>query len=295
MLAGIGLGVDLNRFLTAREALAARAEGAALAAVLELDGTAAGVERARLRAASAWGTGGISGGAETMTLEFADAGAGPWKMDPLGVVELRAARVRATAAMPLTILRSVVDQKSLPVQVTARAEQQAMEVVNAGLLPWALDAGRVARRGSVVTLSPGAITLDPAPESEPRKQQPVRSAILAGLPFEVRIGQRLGAFSDPTPKVTLETLREVVASDTDSVSATYAEYAASGRGNGRRVVLLPLVDGERGVTAFGGFLLLPLTDNGGAVKVESIGSYLQGSRLPAAAAEGAWRAEVVTQ
>ncbi len=57
LVAGLGLAVDLNRLLEAQESLTARAQEAALAAALELDGTAGGVERARDRAGSA----GLSG------------------------------------------------------------------------------------------------------------------------------------------------------------------------------------------------------------------------------------------
>lgn len=273
MLAGIGLGVDLNRFLAAREALAARAEGSALAAVLELDGTADGLERARRRAESRMG--------ETMAVvvvvEFGETGRGPWKADPVGAAGIRAARVRVWSKMPLSLLRSVVSQESLPVNVTGRAEQRAMQSVSAraGLLPWAIEA-------------------DPAPPvrilPETATANPVREAILTGVPFAVELGQQLPSLTDPTPKVTRETVEALIASDSDTASASYAEYLAGDRGNGRRVVLLPLVDGERRVTGFGGFFLLP-----DAMKVEAIGSYLQGSRWRRAAVPdtSAWRAEIV--
>ena len=271
MLAGIGLGVDLNRFLAAREALAARAEGSALAAVLELDGTAEGVARARVRAASRWGRN------EAMTLEFAESGQGPWKVDPVGVAELRAARVRASSEMPLSLLRSVVNQESLRVSVAGRAEQREMESVSTGLLPFAVETNRP---GRVVRLPEALTTATPA-----------RAAILTGVPFAVRPGQILPALNDATPQVTRETIEAIVASDSDPAAASYAEYQAGERGNGRRVVLLPVVDAERRrVTGFGGFLLLP-----DAMHVEAIGSYLQGSRFQAAARTGAWRAEVVTR
>ena len=54
LMAGLGLGIDLNRLLITQQGLRANAEAAALAAVLELDGTPAGLECARIRTADTW-------------------------------------------------------------------------------------------------------------------------------------------------------------------------------------------------------------------------------------------------
>ena len=255
MMAGLGLGVDLSRLLAAQQALASSAEAVALGAVLELDGTAAGLERARNRAASTWRRQEPASGA-SIILEFAASPAGPWSSDPLSAEALRAARVHASSTMPLSLLRSVVRETSLPVNVVARAGQAPVERVEHGLLPFAVDAGGRLLEGFTVQ-TPLAIG-----EQLPRREsmrQPMR-----------------------------ETLEKIVRSDSDATSSTYAEYSANGRGNGRRLVQLAIVDSSaQRVTGFGAFLLLP---SGG---VEQAGGYLEGSRFRANAPAGSWRAEVV--
>ena len=254
LMAGLGLGVDLNRLLVAQQALAASAEAVALGATLELDGTPAGLERARNRAAATWRRQEPAPGA-SIVLEFAASSGGPWNSDPLSAEALRASRVHASSTMPLSLLRSVVRDKSLPVNAIARAEQLPVERVESGLLPFAVDAGgRLLDRLSVQT--------------------------------PVRIGEPLPP-QESLPQPVRETFEKIVRSDSDPTSSTYAEYSANGRGNGRRLVQLARVDSARRVTGFGAFLLLP----GGGV--EQAGGYLEGSRFRANAPGGSWRAEVV--
>lgn len=265
LMAGLGLGVDLNRLLVAQKALQATAEAVALAAVLELDGTPNGVERARIRSGDIWRRHDQPAGA-TMALEFAASAAGPWLADPLSITELRAARVWASSKMPVTLLRGVVQEKFLPVDARVRAEQRPVERVESGLLPLAVKADGRFLPGLTVASQPGI----------------ARRTILAGVPFPVKVGDRL-----PLHAGEHETLSEIVRSDSDPTSASYAGYAANARGNGRRLVALPIVDDDRRVTGFGAFLLLP---DGGA---ELAGGYLAGSRFRANAAGGVWQAEVV--
>ncbi len=268
LMAGLGLGVDLNRLLVAQKALQSTSEAVALAAVLELDGTPNGLERARLRSGDIWRRHEPPAGS-TMTLEFAASASGPWLADPLSLTELRAARVWASSKMPLTLLRGVVQEKFLPVDAKVRAEQRPVERVESGLLPVAVKAdGRLLAGLTVAAQPPGV----------------VRQTILSGVPFPVKVGDRLPLYAEGESKATLS---EIIRSDSDPTSASYAEYAANGRGNGRRLVALPIVDDDRRVTGFGAFLLLP------AGGTEFAGGYLAGSRFRANAAGGVWRAEVV--
>lgn len=123
MVAGLGLGVDLNRLLLAQGQARAEAEAVAVAAVLELDGTPAGFERARVRAAETWRRLSPPAGARVL-LEFGSSPDGPWNSDPFAASpDLRAARASVSFAIPLTLLRSVVPDRSLPVDGIARAAQ----------------------------------------------------------------------------------------------------------------------------------------------------------------------------
>ncbi len=271
LMAGLGLGVDLNRLLVAQKALQSSAEAVALAAVLELDGTPNGLERARVRSGDMWRRHEPPAGS-TMTLEFAASAAGPWLADPLSITELRAARVWASSKMPLTLLRGVVQEKFLPVDTKVRAEQRPVERVESGLLPLAVKADGRILPGLTVASQPG-IT-----------RQTTRQTILAGVPLPVKVGDRLPLHADGEHETTLS---EIIRSDSDPTSASYAEYAANARGNGRRLVALPIVDDDRRVTGFAAFLLLP------AGGTEFAGGYLAGSRFRANAAGGVWRAEVV--
>ncbi len=267
LMAGLGLGIDLNRLLVAQKALQSTAEAVALAAVLELDGTPNGLERARVRSGDIWRRHEPPAGS-TMTLEFAASASGPWLADPLSLAELRAARVWASSKMPLTLLRGVVQEKFLPVDTKVRAEQRPVERVESGLLPMAVKADGRLLAGLTVASQPGV----------------ARQTILAGVPFPIKVGDRLPLHAEGESKATLS---EIIRSDSDPTSASYAEYAANGRGNGRRLVALPIVDDDRRVTGFGAFLLLP------AGGTELAGGYLAGSRFRANAAGGVWRAEVV--
>jgi hypothetical protein len=132
MLAGLGLGIDLNRLLLAQQSLHAHAEAVGIAAVLELDGTPGGIERARLRAAEAWRRQVPAVGAK-VTLEFGLSSDGPWQTDPL-TSRSRAARVSVSSPMSLTLLRGVVGRDSFSVNSVARVEQRPVESLDARTL-----------------------------------------------------------------------------------------------------------------------------------------------------------------
>ncbi len=272
MVAGLGLGIDLSRLLAAQTRLRADAEAVALAAVLELDGTSAGLERARIRAAETWQRHGGGEGSARFAVEFSATTAGPWYADPVASDRLGAARITAHSTLTLTLLRSVVREQSLPIDVAAYATQVPVERVDSGMLPLADDAGGRILEGLTVDVQPAA----------------ARLAILKGLPFPVRMRDSLPVRTS-APLVERNTLLEMVPSDTDPVSPTYREYSRNGRGNGRRLILLPVVDDGRRVAEFAAFLLLPGQGSG----AERVGGYLAGSRWRAQAATGAWRAEVV--
>lgn len=245
LVAGLGLAVDLNRLLEAQESLSARAQSAALAATLELDGSTQGLERARDRVGSA----GLSG----LRLEFAAHADGPWSEDPLDVAALRAVRATLRSSLPVSLLRTVVSERAVPVAAAARAWQQLFETADPGMvMPLAVSA------------ADGRILEGLAVEADPRH---LHAAIRAGIRVPVRVGDTLPLYPAQPAAV-----REVLES-----AATQAP-----------VWLLPVVDGERKVVEFGAFAVQPMSR---LERVP--GSYLLGAGHRAVAASGLWRAELV--
>ena len=272
MVAGLGFGVDLNRLMAAQTALRGDAEAVALAAVLELDGTPDGLERARVRAAETWRRHTVGETGSAFNMEFGSSPAGPWFADPLASDKLNAVRITAHSTFSLSMLRSVVSEKTLPVDAVTRAAQNPVERVESGLLPFAVGHEGQLLDGMTTAVQP----------------QATRLTILNGLPFPVKNGDVLAAYPSESI-VERETLQELIRSDTDPVAATYAEYSRNGLGNGRRLVLLPVVDDSRRVIEFAAYLLIP----GEAKHLERVGGYLAGSRRRAQASAGAWRTEVI--
>jgi hypothetical protein len=87
--------------------------------------------------------------------------------------------------------------------------------------------------------------------------------------------------------------------DTDPTSETYTQYASNRRGNGRRLVGVPINTGapEYRIVQIGAFLLLPASEyNNGGNKpfcAEYVGAWLQGSSTKAAADAGAYVARLI--
>jgi hypothetical protein len=92
LVAAIGLGVDMARMLLVQQELHTRAKAAALRSALELDGTAAGLDRARQRA-------GV-----VETIEFASEPGEGWTEIPEDPQVIRLTRVTAKEAVGLTMV-----------------------------------------------------------------------------------------------------------------------------------------------------------------------------------------------
>ncbi len=115
LLGFAGLGVDLGRMYVIQSELQAFTDAAALSAAMELDGTAAGIERARSAAV------GLAGGPHAMKWDlgtkpitdinsgFAQGDARPdartWSQTPTDAGAVRFARVSARAPAPLVFMR----------------------------------------------------------------------------------------------------------------------------------------------------------------------------------------------
>jgi hypothetical protein len=323
-----GMLLDLSRVLSVRTALEAQLESAALAAVLELDGTPEGLARARVQAGvqtrnqppSGEGQSGL--GASTVRCEFAAAGEGPWETNPARAENVRMVRVTGLTPVPLTLVRAMVRDNASNVWAKATAEQRAQTTFHEGLFPyspiapssegphygftrgqqhtlrWAqrpsLETGNVCRADASEQMIGYALAERDQPVGwiEMTGRTHIRQAVLWGAQTYVRrVGDAIRGMGGMRA-LEVSALTERVAQDTDYSSRTYAEYAARGLGNGRRIVAAPLHSPHpsRRIVQIGAFFLLPAGDyalEGDApFCAEYIGPYVQGSKRKGAADAG---------
>ncbi len=205
LLAVTGLAIDCSRILVTRGIAQGRLDAAALAAVLELDGTRQGIDRARQAAALAAG-----GLLDNLRGEFAAAPASAWEENPRSPALFRFARVSASIRVRLTMLRTIVQKEATEFRAVATGAQQPQSPLPPDVIP---DQKSLSRR---------------------------------------------------------------LSEDTDFTARSYAEYAARGRGNGRRIV--PSPEGAR--------FILPASAPAAIPSTEPIGAYLQGSRWKGAGESG---------
>lgn len=308
LLAVVGCLLDLSRVMIARSALQAQLESAALAAVLELDGTSAGLERARIAA-----TGADPGQSPTVIVEFASAPGQSFQQAPLHPGTARLVRVTAAARVPLTLVRVAVRDQDREIRAHATAAQQEVAVVSRGLFPYAVVAH--AGDGADPNLTPGTLyTLrrsdtggvcpgDQAASTPPfagfvgsSDPKQIREAILAGTQIrDLAIGDAMDLSQAPGTAEAAP-LAERIAQDTDSSADFYAAYASLARGNGRRLVALPIRSPrpEGRILQFGAFFLLPAERYQDPANqpfcAEYLGPFLQGSRWKGAGEPGYYAA-----
>jgi hypothetical protein len=123
----------------------------------------------------------------------------------------------------------------------------------------------------------------------------IRQAILGGQTDPLSVGQSVPM--DTGAKDTeMTTIADRVDADTDTSSASYAQYLASGAGNGERVVVVPVNSGAPNYIniGFAGFFLLnrdaynKLHGNDSAC-AEYIGTWVKGVATPQPVGTGAYR------
>src|SRR6185369_1144825 len=90
-----------------------------------------------------------------------------------------------------------------------------------------------------------------------------------------------------------------IAQDSDTTSATYADYVSGAKGNGRRLVGMPINKGYPDYTVYqiGAFLLLPSStyDKGGNASycAEYVGAWVKSGRNKGASDSGAYVTELI--
>ncbi len=266
LLAGVtvgGVAFDLSRFLLVSKGLRAKAEAGATAAALELDGSAAGLERAISAARDYAGP--------NARVRFGNDASGHWEDSPATEGALFArVDVGVDVAMPLS--SPATGRRALPARASAIAGQAAVDGWDSGLYPYALeDASPVV--GQRYNLS----------YYEEPLARTARAGVLSGYQSAHRkLGDVLPATAAPVGEASLAAV-ERVNQDSDAKSDGYASYAAGGRGNGRRLVAVPVVDSDRKMT---GVAALLLAADGTPDTGEVAGGFMQASRWRAAAGTG---------
>jgi len=295
MVGAVGLAIDVGQAYIVRSEAQAHVDAAALAAALELDGTAEGITRATSQVANSLNRWRFDTQTFTGTqVEFSTDPAGPWESVPASPAGYRFARVGATANIPLLFVRVLVPQDTALVAARAVAGQVPKQRFIEGIFPFSpyahdpndhVDGGLTP--GQIYTLrwpnsfnknatycpaDNNATMIDLAESAgaqtqgyiEDNSADVIREAIEGdamstgreydiGTPLMMSSGQKQTEHSSLINRIN---------QDTDTSSATYAEYEAAGEGNGRRLVVVPINGGpsDFAITTFGLFFLLPASE-----------------------------------
>jgi hypothetical protein len=122
----------------------------------------------------------------------------------------------------------------------------------------------------------------------------LREAIVGGNTDQVAVGQSV-PMDNGAKDTEMTAIAQRVDEDTDTTSTTYAQYLAGGRGNGERVVVVPVNGGAPNFinVGFAGFFLLNDTSYQGlrgndSACAEYIGAWVQGVYTTQASGAGAF-------
>lgn len=329
MVGMLGLAVDVGRLYIVRNEIQAYADAASLTAALELDGTPAGISRARNSVAGStnrWNMGTLPfAGTQT---DFSAQPTGPWDPNPSPAAGYRFVRVRATATLPLHFIPVVASANSSTVNAIAVAGQTPKVNFSEGVLPFSPFAHNNGQPdfgftvGQRYTLRWGSnpkvgVNVCPGDDAEPWVAQAKAggadergyieetSSAIIRMAIEQDYQTRVLAVGDSVTmtggnkQTQRDSLINRINQDTDSTSATFAQYQATDTGNGRRLVAVPVNTGHPdnvvlGFAAF--FLLLPSEYEQGGNKpfcAEYVGPYVQGSSHKGAGGPGAYVVRLV--
>ena len=327
----VGLGMDAGRLFVAREELQVFADEAAIAAALELDGTAAGLTRARDAAATGPGSGATlnhwnfgTALPATVTVAFSDVPHGVFDSNPATAAGLRFLRVSVTASVSLYFLPLVPGiGHSQTASASSVAGQNPRNSMGDGLAPFSPVAHDSAgtdfgfTRGLQYTLRwapggqrdkpggscPGDIGWDPGGSDERgyidvgqgTGSSALRSAVVNNNFFllsALHVGSPITMYSGQDSVTSSMDAR--YAQDTDVTALTFANYS----GNGRRLLSVAVNDGagSPAVVGFGLFFLPPVpcgTKNTTPCCAEYVGPAVIGSSHKGAGPAGLYAVQLI--
>jgi hypothetical protein len=326
LLGAVGLAVDIGRMYITKGEAQTFADSAALAAVLELDGTSQGVDRAKTAVTNnpnknLFGMNQFSG----TVVEFATSSAGAWTTSPGGSPGYAFARVKATVNVPIYFMAITVGRSTQAVTAQAVAGQIPKTTWGQGLFPFSPYAHNNTgpdfglQKGHLYTLRwpsnpkigngngsnvcegdatgymmniAGAAGGSERGYIEDTSASLIRSTIVDDYQSIFRSVGDLVNMTGGAKQNELDALYTRILQDTDTTSTTYSSYT----GNGRRIIAAPINDGgtplgsNNRILGIGAFFLVRTADygNGGnqAWCAEYIGCWLQGSNNACAVGSG---------
>jgi hypothetical protein len=238
------LAIDAGRAFVNHSEAQTFADAAALAAAHELDGARRGILAARqavLDSDNRWDFN--QQPFEAPVIEFARPEAPfVWESDPPNP----AGYTRVKVTVSLRHRRFFLPATAV-VSAAAAAEQAPTTHFYQGLFPFAIASEAVLAPGSRYPLQQWWGATDQAATRLLADFQPPDEDVILDEPLPA---------SSAAPEDAAAILAKRLAQDTDSEAASYQEYVAAGKGNGRRLVAMPIVAGTK-VKTCGRFLLLP--------------------------------------
>ncbi len=331
LLAVAGLAIDTGRLYVARTELQVFADEAAISAAFELDGTAAGLARAR----DAANTGAAAGnavnrwnfGTETVAgvqTQFGAAPGGPFDANPGSAAGQRFVRLEVSAPVSLYFLALVPGiAGSQTVRAVAVAGQARRDSLGNGLAPFSPTAHDLADAnfgfisGQLYTLRwappgqrqnpggscPGDAGFDPGGSSDRgyidvgqgAGASALRASVIDNSYFlaqPLQIGSTVAMYSGQ--ESVPSALEQRFAQDTDVTAPAFASYS----GNGRRLLVVAVNGGgdPAVVVGFAAFFLQPTpcgTRNTTPCCAEYVGPAVLGSSRNGAGGTGLYAVELV--
>jgi hypothetical protein len=328
LLGVAGLAVDIGRMYITKNEAQAYVDSASLSAAMQLDGTSAGITRA----ANAPSTDTGKWRFDTTTFAnvvttFGTASTGPFIATPPNPpTNYNYVQVIASVNLPMYLIRPLTGPTAT-VAAAAVASRRAVTSLPGGEFPFSPYTRKASPDDALDPFgykigwdytfrwgSPGTSTTCGTDATKPNLSNngdvrgyccvsssgaDLRQAIVGGITDPVTIGQNVpmntGDKNTEEPAIAMR-----VDIDTNTTAATYANYIASGTGNGARVVVVVVNGGAPNYIAvgFAGFFLLQdssylgLNGNTSAC-AEYIGSWTQGVTPPSPGGSGAYRIRLV--
>lgn len=325
LLGAVGLAIDLGRMYIAKGEAQTFADSAALAAVLELDGTSQGIDRAKAAVAANANRYGFGLTSFTNSVvEFATSSSGPWSATSGGGGGTGFVRVTATAPVPVYFLALSSGNATASVSAVAAAGQVPKTGFGQGLFPFSPYAHTTTppdfglQKGTLYTLrwpsnpklgnnsnicqgdqTQDVLNLASAAGGSERgyiedtSANIIRATIIDDVQSVFRSVGDLVNMTGGTKQSQLDSLYTRILQDSDTTATTYQSYT----GNGRRIIVAPINDGgsnpvgtNNRILGFGAFFLVPTGQygNGGgqAWCAEFIGCWLQGANNVCAMSTG---------
>ena len=282
LLGVAGLAIDIGRMYITKNEAQAYVDSAAINSALKLDGTSAGITAASSTSSDTDKWRFDTQPFTSVTTTFSDSANGTYTASPANPATSTYVKVTASASLPMYLIRPLTGPTAT-ISATAVAYGKAITTLPSGVFPfspytrtgapddandpfgykigndytlrWSAngtknpcgtdsmlnpgDAGSIVSKGSIrgyCCVSNSAADL--------------RQAIEGGQTDSVTIGQSL-QMENGGKTTEMSAIDYRVSMDTDTTSTTYADYKASGTGNGARVVVVAVNSGDPNYTALG--------------------------------------------